>query len=667
VFNKVLVANRGEIAVRILRSIHAAGYGSVAVYSEADATAPHVRLADEAVCVGPARASDSYLSVDAIIQAAIASGADAVHPGYGFLSEREDFARACLYAGLVFIGPSPSAIALMGDKRVAKLRMRDAGVPCLRGYEGDDQSDAVMQAAALDIGFPLMVKAAAGGGGRGMRLVHDASQVESALKTVRQEALNAFGSEELILERALFAARHIEVQVACDIHGNAIHLGERDCSVQRRHQKVIEEAPSPFVDEALRESMGASAVLAAKACDYVGVGTVEFLVDEERNVAFLEMNTRLQVEHPVTELVTGVDLVDWQLKIAAGDTLPLAQGEVTLQGHAIEARLYAEDPAADFLPQTGTILEWTTPTGSGVRVDSGFETGSVVSPHYDSMLAKVIAFGDDREEARRRLKRAVRETRVLGLTTNIRWLDAILSSETFIQGKATTDVLTVDTALKPDTDLIAVAAGLLARDTTSGLEPWANVAPRAYTLELHCGGTIYKAAISNFGIDVLVDLDGQSFNIKFEKVEATRAVAVIDGRRFKVAYARTAETISLDIAGRSANIVDATHAPVRSVDGVGSGRLVSPTDGQIITVAVSAGDVVSKGDTIVTVEAMKMEHRLRADGDGTVESLHAQIGTQVRKGDLMAVLVLASTEAGKSESGEPELSDLKQGDREESA
>jgi len=397
--NKVLVANRGEIAVRIIRTARAMGYRTVSVYSEADANAVHVDCADQAVCIGAAAADESYLAIDKLIRAAERSGADAVHPGYGFLAENADFALACQDAGLIFIG-----------------------VPCIPGYQGDVQSDSRLVSEAGKIGFPLMVKASAGGGGKGMRLVKSASELEAAIGLARSESQKAFGNGELILEKALIEPRHIEIQVFADTHGNVVHLGERDCSIQRRHQKVVEESPSPFVDEDLRERMGQAATDAARACNYRGAGTVEFLVDQDKNYFFLEMNTRLQVEHPVTELVTGQDLVAWQLLVASGERLPLLQDDIVLTGHAMEVRLYAEDPRKQFMPQTGTIFRWDTPESDSVRIDHGIKVGQHVSPHYDPMLAKIIAFGDNRDEARRRLACAVEDTVLLGVNSNKRFL-----------------------------------------------------------------------------------------------------------------------------------------------------------------------------------------------------------------------------------------------------
>ncbi|MFS2127883.1 geranyl-CoA carboxylase subunit apha, partial [Pseudomonas sp. Pseusp97] len=405
-FDKILIANRGEIACRVIRTAHDLGYRTVAVYSEADANARHVQLADEAVCIGPAPVGQSYLKPEAILDAAKRTGAGAVHPGYGFLSENADFARACEAAGIVFIGPGVEAIHLMGSKRLSKIAMLEAGVPCIPGYEGVDQDEATLAREAQRIGYPLMIKASAGGGGRGMRLVTRSEDLAEQLRTARSEAQNAFGSGELILEKAVVQPRHVEIQVFGDSHGHIVYLGERDCSVQRRHQKVIEEAPCPVLTEELRAAMGEAAVKAAASVNYLGAGTVEFLLDASGAFYFLEMNTRLQVEHPVTELVTGQDLVAWQIRVAEGHPLPLTQAQIQLRGHAIEVRLYAEDTGNGFLPQTGQVLRWTPPQLDGIRIDHGLREGQPVTPFYDPMLAKVIAYGATRDEARRKLVRA---------------------------------------------------------------------------------------------------------------------------------------------------------------------------------------------------------------------------------------------------------------------
>src|SRR5450830_1016947 len=438
-FQKILIANRGEIACRIILGAQALGYRTVAVFSEADAQARHMQLADEAVCIGPPPVTQSYLNSAALLDAARKTAADALHPGYGLLSENAAFAQACLDAGLTFIGPSPAAIALMGSKRLSKIAMLAAGVPCIAGYQGAEQDDPTLAREAERLGYPLMIKASAGGGGRGMRLVQGPEALAQQLHSARSEAMNAFGSDELILEQALVEPRHVEIQLFGDQHGQLIHLGERDCSIQRRHQKVIEEAPCPVMTAELRQAMGEAALKAGRAVSYVGAGTVEFLLDARGQFYFLEMNTRLQVEHPVSEMITGLDLVDWQLQIAAGQPLPLTQSEVSLSGHAMEVRLYAEDPAQGFLPQTGAVLRWEP--AAGVRIDHGVLEGQRISPFYDPMLGKIIAHGATREEARRKLLRAVEDTVLLGVATNQRLLADLLKHPQFIHGDFSTALI----------------------------------------------------------------------------------------------------------------------------------------------------------------------------------------------------------------------------------
>ena len=432
-FNKILVANRGEIACRVLRTAHELGYRSVAVYSEADADARHVQLADEAVCIGPAAVAQSYLNLEAILDAARRSGAEAIHPGYGFLSENAEFARACEAAGIVFIGPDAEAIHLMGSKRLSKIAMLAAGVPCIPGYEGAEQDDATLRREAERIGYPLMIKASAGGGGRGMRLVEEPGQLLEQLRTARSEALGAFGSAELILERAVLRPRHVEIQVFGDRHGNLLYLGERDCSVQRRHQKVIEEAPCPVLDADLRRAMGEAAVKAAASVNYVGAGTVEFLLGEDGRFYFLEMNTRLQVEHPVTEMITGVDLVREQVRIAAGLPLSFTQDDIEFKGHAIEVRINAENPET-FTPSPGKITDFHAPGGLGVRLDSAIYAGYSIPPYYDSLIGKLIVHGRDREEALARLKRSLGETVISGVDTTIPLFQKLLQEPDILSG-----------------------------------------------------------------------------------------------------------------------------------------------------------------------------------------------------------------------------------------
>jgi len=488
---KILIANRGEIACRIIDSVQAAGYDAIAVCSDADAQSLFVSLADASVNIGGQTPVESYLDIEKIIGAAKSVEADAIHPGYGFLSENAEFAQACADNNIKFIGPSPNAIKKMGNKASAKNLMIDAGVPCVPGYQGVAQDNPQLVMEAEKIGVPIMVKAAAGGGGRGMRLVHDLADLEAALDSARSESLSAFGSDALILEKAIVDSRHIEIQIAGDSQGKVIHLGERDCSAQRRHQKVIEECPSPFVNEELRQKIGQAAVNAAMAVQYEGVGTVEFLVDAQQNFYFLEMNTRLQVEHPVTELVTGIDLVDWQLRIASGEPLPCLQEEINLDGHAIEVRIYAEDPLNDFMPQTGKIQYFEPYENEGVRIDHGLHSGCHITPYYDAMLAKLICWGRNREEARRRLIKALTQTRILGLTTNKGFLIDLLEEEAFIRGDTTTAFISEQLLEKlrgrDNQEQIAVAGALLAQNS-SHQGGWSNAEPMLVRDKLLIGG-----------------------------------------------------------------------------------------------------------------------------------------------------------------------------------
>ncbi|MSP24086.1 MAG: ATP-grasp domain-containing protein [Myxococcales bacterium] len=672
-FSKLLVANRGEIAVRIFRTARRLGLSTVAVYSSADVGAPHVHAADEAVWLGPAPASESYLVVERVIDAAKRTGAEAVHPGYGFLSENAAFARACTAAGLVFVGPPSDAIELMGNKRAAKRAMHAAGVRCVPGFEGDDPTDEALCAASASVGFPLMVKAAAGGGGRGMRLVMSAAELPEALAAARGEALRAFKSGELLLERAILEPRHVEVQIFADAQGEIVHLGERDCSVQRRHQKVLEESPSPAVDAALRAALGAAAVRAAKACGYVGAGTVEFLLDRERSYYFLEMNTRIQVEHPVTELVTGTDLVEWQLRVAQGEPLPLRQSEIAIRGHAIEARLYAEDPALGYLPQTGTVLRWE-PT-SAVRVDHALADGLVVSPHYDPMLAKVIAHGKTRDDARRALVRALRETTLFGVASNKTMLVNACEHETFARGLATTAFLAQEFAgdpslspTAPESRCFALAALVVCLETAVGLVPepsflgWRSGGPVPATIVLAhraekrtvnvlaCGG---GSEGRRFAIRGAGGPGSETLELQLAAHDRASLTVVLDGVRRRVRFAvERASSEAAPIArvwlddGMAVLAFDeVTHQPARR-EGRGTGRLLAPLDGAVIDVRVAVGDTVSSGQLMCVLEAMKMQHRIVADTSGTVTALHIACGMQVRWRQLLAEIVAESTAEG---------------------
>ena len=635
-FSKILIANRGEIACRVMRTAKALGYRTVAVYSDADAHALHVQLADEAVCIGPARVSDSYLRVDAILDACRKTGADAVHPGYGFLSENEAFAQACADNGITFIGPTPSAIALMGSKRLSKVAMIKAGVPCVPGYEGADQADAIFIREADRIGFPVMVKASAGGGGRGMRLVQAAADLTAALATARSEAQNAFGSGELILEKAVIAPRHVEIQVFGDTQGNCVYLGERDCSIQRRHQKVVEEAPCPVMTPKLRQQMGEAAVAAAKSVAYVGAGTVEFLLDDSSKFYFLEMNTRLQVEHPVTELVTGLDLVEWQLRVANGEVLPLAQHEITLTGAAIEVRLYAEDPGHNFLPQTGPVLRWIPAELPGVRIDHGVYSGGEVNPHYDPMVAKVIAYGKTRTDAARLLARAIEDTVLLGVNSNKQFLVNLLRHPVLVSGDTSTAFIeqhfSDDISLKPataDAESLAIAAALIMhRQRDTG---WHTGLAGATPLKLQIGEIAQTMSVSSNAAELSISHAGITTRITVLEVTAESISYELDGVRRRCAHARAGDTLYLDRANGNLAIIDSTHAPAVTADAEGDGLLRAPMDGTMVAVLVQEGDNVQKGQTLAVMEAMKIEHQLKANRDGRVGTLSISARQQVKK------------------------------------
>jgi len=633
-FRKILVANRGEIAVRVMRTARAMGFRTVAVYSTADAASEHVRFADEAVHIGEPLPAQSYLNIAAIVEAARTSGADAVHPGYGFLAENAAFAQACRDAGLVFIGPSPEAIRAMGDKAGAKRLMQAAGVPCIPGYQGEDQGEKTLAAEAARIGWPVMIKATAGGGGRGMRLVSSPANFAEQLRSAQSEALNAFGDATVILERAIVAPRHVEVQVFADRHGNAIHLGERDCSVQRRHQKVVEEAPSPAVSQALRERMGATAVAAAKAIAYEGAGTLEFLLDAEGRYWFMEMNTRLQVEHPVTEAVTGLDLVELQLRVAAGEPLPVAQQDVRFSGHAIEVRLCAEDPQQGFMPQGGTLAAWRP--SAALRTEHALRDGAEVPPFYDSMIAKLVAHGRTREDARQRLLAGLQDTVALGIPTNQRLLERTLSHAVFASGEATTAFVAdhIDTLLATDEagrDRAALLAALLLQLGERGWpSPLAHTLPNALRFELD--GKVHAARVTPRGAGRFdIALDGQppvqlallalpgdgSLRFSCNGLSAQAFVARHDGRVF------------FHHDGQAHRLDDLTHLPTTRADADGGdGLLRASMNGRVIALLVAEGEAVAAGQPLVTLEAMKMEHVHCAPRAGRV-ALHVAVGAQV--------------------------------------
>jgi 3-methylcrotonyl-CoA carboxylase alpha subunit len=607
----LLIANRGEIACRIIRTARAMGIRTVAVHSEADAAALHVREADEAVAIGPAPARDSYLLPERILAAARETGAQAIHPGYGFLSENADFAQAVIDAGLIWVGPNPDSIRAMGLKDAAKARMIAAGVPVTPGYLGEDQSPGRLAAEADAIGYPVLIKAVAGGGGKGMRQVDEAAAFADALASCRREAAAAFGDDRVLIEKYILSPRHIEVQVFGDRHGNVVHLFERDCSLQRRHQKVIEEAPAPGMDEATRAAVCDAAVRAARAVDYVGAGTIEFIADASDGLSadriwFMEMNTRLQVEHPVTEAITGVDLVEWQLRVAAGEPLPVTQDDLSIHGHAIEARLYAEDPAKGFLPSIGTLeaFDLGDSADTGVRVDTGVEQGSVISPWYDPMIAKLIAHGDTREEARARLADALDEAIVWPVRSNAGFLVEALDHPDFVAGAMDTGLIArAGDALMPPAEpseeaLVAAAAELTGPAFLPGFR--LNAAPRR-------AGTFL--------------LDGQPIAIDFG--DAPVADEAVDTSILISEGGQTWALAPFRAAGGAAG-------------GAADGAILAPMPGRVIAVEVETGARVVRGQKLLVLEAMKMEHALTAPFDGTLAALHATTGAQVTEGALMA-------------------------------
>lgn len=649
-FDTVLVANRGEIAVRVIRTLRAMGIRSVAVFSDADAGARHVAEADVAVRIGPAPARQSYLSIDALLDAARRTGAQAVHPGYGFLSENAQFADALGAAGIVFIGPPVSAIQTMGDKISAKAAVSAFGVPVVPGVSRPGLTDDDLIAGAAEVGFPVLVKPSAGGGGKGMRVVHDAAELPAALASARREAASAFGDDTLFLERFVLNPRHIEVQVLADTHGNVVHLGERECSLQRRHQKVIEEAPSPLLDPQTRARIGAAACDTARSVDYAGAGTVEFIVSADRpdEFFFMEMNTRLQVEHPVTEMVTGLDLVALQVRVAAGEKLPVVQDDIRLDGHAIEARVYAEDPARGFLPTGGDVIGLREPSGPGVRVDSGITRGTVVGSDYDPMLAKVITHADDRAGALRALDKALADTAVLGLTTNVEFLRFLLADPDVIAGDLDTGLLDrrlpdFMAATATDDELIAAAAYRWLRSWPAApSSPWEvpsgwRIAGRAPTpVRLRAGERTDHVWLTGTPDDATATVEGGDSRTLSAAVTGDRLVVTVDGVRTEYLAAGTGGQIWLARAGRVQMVEEVREAPVRADDvHSGDAELTSPMPGAVVAVGVEDGATVSAGTVVVTVEAMKMEHALSAPVDGVVDLL-VGAGEQVKVGQVLA-------------------------------
>ncbi|PMR72581.1 acetyl/propionyl/methylcrotonyl-CoA carboxylase subunit alpha [Billgrantia endophytica] len=665
-FDTLLVANRGEIACRVMRTARAMGLRTIAVYSDADASARHVREADEAVRLGPAAARDSYLKVEAVVEAAKRTGAGAIHPGYGFLSENGAFVEALDQAGIVFVGPPASAIAAMGDKSAAKARMANAGVPLVPGYHGDDQDDALLRSEADKIGYPVLLKASAGGGGKGMRVVESGEGFQAALDGCRRESQAAFGDQRMLIEKYLTQPRHVEVQVFCDSHGNGVYLFERDCSVQRRHQKVLEEAPAPGMTAELRREMGDAAVRAAKEIGYVGAGTVEFLLDKDGSFYFMEMNTRLQVEHPVTEMITGQDLVEWQLHVAMGEALPCTQDELTITGHSFEARLYAEDPEQDFLPATGLLTQFAMDLeGAGldptrVRLDSGVETGDAVSMHYDPMLAKLIVHGDDRDQALATLNRALAALDVQGVVTNRAFLQRLATHPAFKACDLDTRFIERfdATLFAPKQYSIEAYAGAalvglnqLARECESD-SPW----DRHDGFRLNAPHSIRIAlcdpahAQDSEDADAVVVVDGTresgealwTLTIRGETLTASLqplagdAVAVtLNGHRRRLQARRDGNVVVMvDPRGetrlfwRRIDAIDHGHHEAEST-------LTAPMHGTVVALLVEAGQRVEKGMPLMVMEAMKMEHTMTAPADGHVASFHFKGGDTVGQGDVL--------------------------------
>ena len=647
-FRSILVANRGEIACRVMRTAKELGYRVLAIASEADKGAPHVQMADDFRVIGPGPVGQSYLDAERVLRAALAMGAEAVHPGYGFLSENAAFARQVQEAGLTFIGPSPEAIDLMGDKARAKRAMIAAGVPCIPGYEDEDQGEERFVTAAEVAGYPVMIKVAAGGGGRGIRIVREASALKDALRDAQSEAESAFGSGELILEKAVENARHVEIQVFGDALGNIIHLGERDCSLQRRHQKVVEEAPSPAVDAHLREAMGAAAVEAARAVAYQGAGTVEFLLADDGAFYFLEMNTRLQVEHPVTEEVTGLDLVALQLKVAQGEPLGLKQEDIKLLGHSIEVRLYAEDPSEGFLPSTGPILQWSRPPG--IRVDDGIESGGDVSAFYDPMVAKLIATARTRADAIRKLAAALDHTALLGVKTNRTYLKDLLLSETFQGGEARTT--TIDQAdpvpqREVPEHLYALAAAIQYTAEASiyisstQLNPelvgWISGQSLAKPYLYEEGASRWE--VQPRGRDLLVMHDEAAFAISVDLTENGAGIAFVNGTRMAFSYAVRGTEVALACGSFDLHLDNVAGRRRSAAEAAGEGAVTAAMHGLIQDVLTEVGAAVQKGDRLLILEAMKMQHEITAPINGTIASVGYKTGEQVQAGALLMDII----------------------------
>jgi 3-methylcrotonyl-CoA carboxylase alpha subunit len=651
IFSTLLIANRGEIACRVIRTAQRMGLRAIAVFSDADAHAAHVAMADAAIRIGPAPARESYLAIPAILDAARASGAEAVHPGYGFLSENAGFAEACAAAGLVFVGPPPAAIRAMGSKAAAKALMAEAGVPLVPGYHGEEQSEARLTAEAARIGFPLLVKASAGGGGKGMKLAEDPAALADALSLARGEALSAFGDGRLLLERYLQRPRHIEIQVFADGHGNVVSLFERDCSIQRRHQKVVEEAPAPGMTEARRASMSEAACAAARAIGYVGAGTVEFIAEGE-TFAFMEMNTRLQVEHPVTEAVTGLDLVEWQLRVAMGERLPPAPAAP--RGHAIEMRLYAEDPTRDFAPATGRLTHLVLPEGEGIRVDAGVRAGDAVGIHYDPMLAKIIASGEDRATALRRLRRALAGTELAGLRSNLPLLRGIAAHPAFAAGDFDTGFIARhgETLLAPlpaaPRVVLAAAVLRLLRDEPS-IDPADPHSPWGLANAWRLNGTGWQdfclfegeatlTLRAHLGSPLTLDLPGGAASVTDAQWQGDALRLTLDGRAERLTVLRAGEALSVIHDGATHDLLwrDPRAAPEQAESA--GGRVLAPMPGRILELRVAEGQAVARGDVLLVMEAMKVQMRLAAPAAGIVAALRCQVGDLVEDGAELVVL-----------------------------
>jgi len=669
-FDKILIANRGEIACRVAATARRLGIRTVAVYSDVDAQSLHVAVCDEAIRIGAAAPRASYLNGAAILDAAKRAGAQAIHPGYGFLSENETFAADCARAGVVFIGPPPAAIAAMGSKSAAKTIMARAGVPVVPGYHDDDQDPALLAREAARIGFPVLIKATAGGGGKGMKVAASAAEFASALASAQREAKASFGDDRMLVERYLRAPRHIEIQVFADTHGNVVHLFERDCSVQRRHQKVLEEAPAPGMDAERRRAMGDAATAAAKAIGYVGAGTVEFIAEQDGTFYFMEMNTRLQVEHPVTEMITGLDLVEWQLRVAAGEPLPAAQSALAIHGHAIEARIYAEDPDRGFLPSIGRISHWRMPVaGNGVRVDTGFREGDDVSPFYDPLLAKVIAWGEDRARARAALLRALDQCEVTGVTTNVAFLERVVAHHAFASGRLDTglidthrDALLAPASAAPDRAWIAAALSeyqaieCAARASSAGAadpySPWHAADAWWNGTATHRIAITLADASGQRTVSVKPNDDG-SVTLGGDVEARTVRADTRDGRLFVAAQRGGAPDVEASFAAsvvRDGNVLHvfspAARARLSRVDPLAHaddeaghpGHLAAPMSGTVVAVMVKPGDSVEKGAPLVVLEAMKMEHTIAAPAAGVVVAVNYGVGDRVAEGaDLVDV------------------------------